>query len=640
MPVSRSAYRPTPLAQVHPLGWLEAQARNALDGYVGAMPALCGEVGGEVFAHGRLGPESDAEGKNVAGVEWWNGESEGNWLLAWCTHVLLLGDDAGIADLGAYLDRVIAAQDDDGYIGMFTPGARAGRDYIGGDLWTQSRVLQALQTFAANTDTKRGEQVNSVVENALHNIAARFSAALASGHAFDAGMGDSCGRGHDLMIVEVLIEQARRTGSEAWVQLAGEIYASYSRASLDWTEADGQLERLLSDEPVVGHGAHTAEHLRVPLLISEFTGDLTLRRAFLAGYKKVVAALGVAGGLKSDEIIAEPGGTPVPLPEAGYEFCAITELAISLLEAARVTGSFDYIERVERLFLNLAQSAIAKDGRSTAYCVAENQPAATIGMGTRWDYSPTHDDVAVCCVPNAGRLLPAVVQRMVMVSERGVSIQMYGPVQVDLDYLGTPVSIRQETTFPFTEDVDIHVDANGSFEVELRLPSWCELPEAEIHGATDVREEWLSDRVRITAEWSGSSLIRLHLPQRLGTVPTVDGRVAVTAGPLIYSVPIPHKTVSHRTYEGSDFVDLDLTPVGSEYMHAPTLLGSRFPEARVAVGGGSGADPWSAPASEVTVMGLNPNPREDYAQGGGLVPIRLVPMGSANLRWTALRVMP
>ena len=49
-------------------------------------------------------------------------------------------------------------------------------------------------------------------------------------------------------------------------------------------------------------------------------------------------------------------------------------------------------------------------------------------MGLRWDISPTHDDVAVCCAPNAGRILPFMVDRAVLATEHGASVQYYGPI--------------------------------------------------------------------------------------------------------------------------------------------------------------------------------------------------------------------
>ena len=197
---------------------------------------------------------------------------------------------------------------------MFTEAARAQQPYVGGDLWTQSRVLQALQVWVGYT---QDDATSTAISAALDYSANRFRLAQEQGEAFAPYTGDSCGRGHDLMIVEVAAEQFRRTSDPALLTLASAVYDGFSQADLSWPDADDQLGQLLSDSPVIGHGAHTAEYLRVPLLLADLNADSRLRTAFDNGYQKITRALGVAGGLKSDETISAPGGHPVPLPESG-----------------------------------------------------------------------------------------------------------------------------------------------------------------------------------------------------------------------------------------------------------------------------------------------------------------------------------
>jgi len=520
---------------------------------------------------------------------------------------------------------------------MFTEAARASGNYIEGDLWTQSRVLAALQVWAEYT---RDDEIDSAVTRALDYCAVRFAKAVESGESVGSRASDGCARGHDLMIVEVLTEQVRRTSEARFLTFASNVYEEFSRADLEWQWADGQLEKLRSTSAVIGHGAHTAEHLRVPLLLAELNGNSTLAVAFQNGYSKIVRALGVGGALKCDETISSPGGTPFPLAEAGYEFCAITELIISLLEGARITGSFEYLDRVERIFLNANQAALAHDGRSTAYLVADNQAAATHHMGTRWDYSPTHDDVAVCCVPNAGRILPVVAKRMVMQSSSGVSVHLYGPMETSIECAGATVLLRQETGFPFDENVSIHLEADDLFfEVELRIPQWCVGFALETTGARDVTTQWRSDRVRITATWGPHSEIRLKLPQTLRTLRCVDGRIALAVGPLVYSVPIDHKTIRCREYSFEGYADLDIEPDSAALMYPPVLVEHLLGQAQTVLVPGSETHPWTDPTFHVIATCLNPNPHAGFDQGD-LIDVRFVPLGATALRWTALVATP
>ncbi len=50
---------------------------------------------------------------------------------------------------------------------------------------------------------------------------------------------------------------------------------------------------------------------------------------------------------------------------------------------------------------------------------------------TRYKYSPVHQDAAVCCVPNAGRITPYYVTSMWMKHEEGSVATLLGPSEVN-----------------------------------------------------------------------------------------------------------------------------------------------------------------------------------------------------------------
>ena len=408
---NRATYKPIPINAIKIDGWLEQQSSLAMKGFIGSLPLISKEVWSDVFASGQLGIKSAyGTGNNVAKVEWWNGESEGNWLIGWMGHVLLHGKTSEIEQVRTYLNRILAKQGEDGYIGMFTAEARASRNFIVGDLWTQSRAILALQLWADYTDDNK---VRDCVSKALDYTINRYRKSDKNLR-FNAPSGDSCGAGHDLMFMDALAEQSRQTGDLRFIEFGKELYADYSIGIMDWHETDGQLQTLLSDEPIVGHGAHAVEFLRVPLALAEHLGDEQYLKAFKNGMVKIERAIGIGGGVKSDEQISLPGIECIPLPENGYEICTMFEMIITLLESVRLTGDFHYLDLAEKLFLNDFQAAVTNDGRRTVYCMAQNQPAATHQMGTRWDISPTmmmwrsavYQMLARSCRSSPGECLP------------------------------------------------------------------------------------------------------------------------------------------------------------------------------------------------------------------------------------------
>lgn len=633
---NRASYKPIPIHSVKLGGWLEQQSLLAMQGFIGSLPLISKEVWSDVFATGQLGIKSAyGTGNNVAKVEWWNGESEGNWLIGWIGHVLLHGKSEEIETVRTYLNRILSTQSADGYIGMFTDEARASRNFIVGDLWTQSRAILALQLWADYWDDSK---VRSSVSRALDYTINRYRKSDKDLR-FNAPKDDSCGAGHDLMFMDALAEQSRQTGELKFIEFGRELYADYSAGVMDWHENDGQLHTLLSREPIVGHGAHAVEFLRVPLALAEHLGDPQYYTAFLNGMAKIEPAIGIGGSVKSDEQISLPGIECIPLPENGYEICTMFEMVITLLEATRLTGRFHYLDLAEKLFLNDAQAAVTNDGRRTTYCLSQNQPAATHAMGTRWDISPTQDDVAVCCVPNAGKILPILARRMIALADDLVSFQLYGPMQATVQIQGQSVHIKQETAYPFEERITAHIGAPGlRFTAEFRVPAWCKNAEITVSGAHEVVQVRLSDRFHVIATWGPDSKVELNFPQELIQRTIPDGRYVFDVGPLVFSLPIAHVATDYREYKLEGYADQDVVPANSKWIFPPAFREPDLATAKVIRHTlPKGTYPWSTePNISITATCWNTNPHEDKDLDiDALNSVTLVPMGTTVLRWTA-----
>jgi DUF1680 family protein len=518
---------------------------------------------------------------------------------------------------------------------MFTAEARATRNFIVGDLWTQSRAILALQLWA---DYWNDNKIRDCVSKALDYTIDRYRKSDKDLR-FNAPSGDSCGAGHDLMFMDALAEQSRQTGDLRFIEFGRELYADYSAGEMDWHETDGQLQTLLSDEPIVGHGAHAVEFLRVPLALAEHLGDEQYFAAFKNGMAKIERAIGIGGGVKSDEQISLPGIECIPLPENGYEICTMFEMMITLLESVRLTGDFHYLDLAEKLFLNDFQAAVTNDGRRTVYCLAQNQPAATHQMGTRWDISPTHDDVAVCCVPNAGKILPILARRMIARTDELISFQLYGAMAATVQMQGKEVSIRQETAYPFEERITAHIGApNLTFTAEFRIPAWCKKAAIKVSGAKDVKQIQLGDRFQVTATWGADSKVELDLPQELTQRTISDGRYVFDVGPLVFSAPIAHVATDYREYKLPGYADQDLVAVNAKWMFPPAFRKQDLATAKLTrTALPQGVYPWSTePSISISSTCWNLNPHADEGLDvSAFHMVKLVPMGTTVLRWTA-----
>ena len=260
-------------------------------------------------------------------------------------------------------------------------------------------------------------------------------------------------------------------------------------------------------------------------------------------------------------------------------------------------------------------------------------------MGTRWDISPTHDDVAVCCVPNAGKILPIFARRMLAQADDLISFQLYGAMAATLQLQGKEVSIKQVTSYPFEERITAHISAPElTFTAEFRIPAWCKKATIKVSGAKDVKQVQLADRFKVTATWGADSKVELDLPQELTQRTISDGRYVFDVGPLVFSVPIQHVATDFREYKLPGYADQDVVAVNAKWMFPPAFRKADLATAKLErTAPPAGSYPWSdQPSISISTNCWNLNPHADEGLDvEAFNKVKLVPMGTTVLRWTA-----
>jgi len=329
----------------------------------------------------------------------------------------------------------------------------------------------------------------------------------------------------------------------------------------------------------------------------------------------------------------------VPLPEAAYEYCTTVELAFSLASAVQKLGRAGLGDWLETLVFNAAQGARLPDGRALAYLSADTRLAATAArvdsysMGQpsgRFKYSPTHDDVACCCNPNAVRLLPQFVSRMWMrladEEGEGFAAVAYGPCELRAAAGGAAVTIAEATGYPFADTIEFTVTPERpvAFSLVLRRPAWTGSMDVVADGAEVVaREGWC----RIRKTWRAGDRVRIAFDWRIRAEPYANGEAAVLRGPLQYALPVDHRFELTRRYAVPGLCDYDVLPRDPAQGWRVPLLDARAPDLGLAVEGSGPADPdhpWDAPGLALSAAG---------AAGA-----RLVPLGATILRRAAFPV--
>lgn len=626
-----------------PAGWLAERMRRDLAGFVGHLDQLAPDlvVDDDIYGRDRLRPGSaakdlgavtDVDLEHPEQFQWWNSETQSNWRDGWLRHVLLVGGATQQAQVREYVQAMIDTADTDGYLGIHAPELRFPADGENGELWAQAALGRALLGYVEAAPDR---------DHAAEVLAALLRAVRVTMQAWPVGgpnpfpSGSYAGAAHGLMLVDVLDRLTDLTGDLSLRSYAAWLYRAFSEGSP--SEPDAQLGRLLDPGArFVGHGVHTYEHLRALVVASRAEPGPDLERGLAAYLDRMRECLTPAHGPIGDEWIA---GRTADATTTGYELCSTQELLDSLICLMAATGDLRWADDAEAVALNAGLGAWHPTHSAVAYLQTDNALAMTGNRPdlpadphqTRYRYSALHREAAVCCVPNAGRLLPTYLRGAVLRAAGDVVVALYGPLRTELFVDGSTVILEQRTAYPDEHDVELVVSADPprEFGIVARVPAWASDVEVAVagggaaHGSgsgadvgsvagagldAGIDVSRASGRVTLRGRWSGQ---RVRI--RFSAEPTIErdrvGDGYVRRGPRVLALPIPATTTVTAEYGVAGLVDLAVVPDSDEHARLRLV---------------------DDPAGLVVVPG---GVEAVFRDGGGAATRRLLtPLGTAALR--------
>ncbi|GAM60619.1 hypothetical protein JCM19232_3561 [Vibrio ishigakensis] len=475
--------------KIAPTGWIKQQLEFDLNqGFVGALDNLVPDliIDDDIYNSHRLTSKDKA--KDVGAVAqdadwevqylWWNSETQSNWWDGYVRHALLVGDALHKQKVENYIERILASQDEDGYLGIYAPDLRYKAQGENGELWAQASLLRVLLGYYEHT--QRQDVLDAVIRSVSRTMLAW---PIGNSHPFNVSE-PYAGVGHGLVYTDVLDRLFDYTQDSQYLDYANFLYLDYCQYEL--CDNDIMWGNLLDEEyKFQGHAVHTWEHLR-PLVVSCFASNTPLLMQGLEAFlKRLPNYLTPSGAPIGDEFIL---GKYVDSTKVGYEYCSLQEWLDSLIILTRNSGDLNWLDEVEKIFFNAALGARHPDGKGIAYLKTDNSYSMTGDAGchecggtvhevqTRYKYSPTHQEAAVCCVPNAGRITPYFVKSMWLEQEEGVLKALYGPSIFQTEIQGIKVEFEEVSTYPTELNSTIHVRSEKpvNFTLSLRVPSWAE----------------------------------------------------------------------------------------------------------------------------------------------------------------------
>lgn len=622
----------TPLrpGAIRPLGWIRRYMTEDLDhGTTGRLDRIIPDIfQDELYGRdrrttrkdwGETGSILDWEKENPTGkveMKWWNAETQGNWWDGFFRTTCLVGTAEDREKAKGIVQKLLSTQDEDGYMGIYARDMRFQHAGENGELWTQTVLFRALLGWGEMTDD--GDVVRAVLRALDHTMNALASRDI---NPFDVEEGWG-GVAHGLMLTDVCEMAYRITGEERYLAFAAKLYGQFSEMP-SYTD-DMRQEILMRREiPFRGHGAHTYEHLRALLLAARVTGRDDLKLAWKQAIRKLQPCLLPSGAGLGFEFIL---GVSADAERTASEFCTMLELRNSLLSALQKLGDAGLGDLAEMITFNSILGARSKDCRHLAYCITDScycldshEPREG-REENRFKFSPAHQDVAVCCAPNASRQFPYFLGSMWAADADGIRALLYGPCEIHTEFDGVKVRITEETDYPFSDEIVFHVRCERpvSFRLSLRVPAWRGGMRLDAGGApvsgepgwTHVTKEWKEDTLRVTFPF--------EIEERVNP----DGRCSVHRGPLLFVNPIASRVVAFPKYsDGShDLHFLPETP--SPTRHSLSADGAHWALERAA---DSPNAFWGAPA-----LALRGTLRQD--SDGRNARVSLVPMAFTVLR--------
>jgi DUF1680 family protein len=354
------------------------------------------------------------------------------------------------------------------------------------------------------------------------------------------------------------------TGDRKYSDYAVFLYLNFSENFS--SEKDVQLLSIFDPHyKLQSHGVHTYEHLRSLVTAAYSSGDPELQKALKIYLERISKCITPTGGAIGDEWI---DGRLADATHTGYEYCSLHELMDSYSMYFQKSGDLKSAEEIETIFYNAAQGSRNPRHSCIAYLKTDNsyQMTGTRNGETkanRWEnrykYSPVHQDVAVCCVPNAGRISPYFLQICwLKESDSTLLAPVLSPNILQTTIKNIPVKIEEITEYPYQNRFlfKIEPEKTVSFQLKIKKPEWAK----SIRTKEKYRIE--DGYLVFDREFRPNDQIELEFLAEVQVEEDLNYERYFRYGALIYARPIQAKEQKGKVY-APGFEDLTYSPTDS-----------------------------------------------------------------------------
>lgn len=452
---------------------------------------------------------------DIRDSRWIGGNREGwervpYWLDGFIPLAYLLENEEMIATVKKYIDAIISAQEDDGWI---CPCKKAKRAIY--DTWAIQLICKTLKVYY---DCSGDERIPEVIYKVLKN----YYELLSSGK-ISLFMWGKFRWFETFISLNFLYEKYK----EDWIkELAGII----RKQGFDYTSTVGSWKNPSHIWRFKTHIVNMAMMLKSEAVSHELLGE-----AYTDSAEKLREILdrynGTAfEGFTGDEVLSGLD------PTKGTELCAVVEQMYSYEEIFAHTGDNKWAERLEVLAFNALPATLDEEMWTHQYVQQVNQIACQKTMimapfSTNGPYAHTFglEPNFGCCTANFNQGWPKLALSPFMHNGNTVINSVMLPCKLN----GDGFTIRLETDYPFNNKMHYYIDAQKDFELVIRIPSF----------AKNLKVNGESAETKDVALTIGQGKTELEI--EFETVPFFKKRprelYVLQKGSLLFAVPIEYE---------------------------------------------------------------------------------------------------
>jgi len=506
-------FQELPLGAIQAKGWLEEMLVRQKNGATGNLDKLYPLMNQR---NGWLGGDGD---------QWERGPY---WIDGLLPLAYILNDKKLIDKVKPWVEWSLKSQTPDGYFGPskdYPEETGLQRDNSR-DWWPKMVMLKVLKQYYSATGDKR---VIKLMTNYF-----RYQLNELPKKPLDHWTYWAKYRGADNLMVVYWLYNI--TGDKFLLDL-GEII---HKQSFDFTNAFLHTNLLHKMGSI--HTVNLAQGMKEPLVYYQAHPESLYVEAANKGFNDLRTFNGTANGLYGGDEALHGNN-----PTQGNEFCAAVEMMFTLESSLQITGAVNYADQLEKIAFNALPTQASDDYLTHQYFQQANQVMLTRQMR---NFGDNHGGTDVCfglltgypcCTSNMHQGWPKFTQNLWYVTpDDGIAALVYAPSQVSTKVAGNiPVTITEETSYPFEESVRFSIKTKSSvkFPFRLRIPRWC--PSATIKVNGKVLANYKADQVvKIEQEWKTGDVVELLLPMHIFNTKWAENAMAVERGPITYALKI------------------------------------------------------------------------------------------------------